>query len=69
MTDEHPVPQKLSLARAFHRLAAKFRRGETSPDYQRWERAQDNSTEALLREEGAGAALRELGGGGFGGVV
>jgi hypothetical protein len=69
MTEERPAQHKLSLARAFRRLAGKFRQGETSPDYQRWERAQDNSTEALLREEGAGAALRELGGGGFGGVV
>jgi hypothetical protein len=40
-------------------VAAKFRPGETSADYQRWERAEDNSDEArslreLMREEGRG---------------
>jgi hypothetical protein len=67
MTEERPVQEKLSLVRAFRRVAAKFRRGETSPDYQRWERAQDNSVAEVLREEGAAEALRDLGGGGLGG--
>jgi hypothetical protein len=62
MTEERRLQHKLSLARAFRRMAAKFRRGESSADYQRWERAEENSDEAgalreLMRDEGRGRWL------------
>jgi len=62
MTGERRVQRKLSLARVFRRVAAKFRRGETSADYQRWERAEENSDEAgslreMMRDQGRGRWL------------
>ena len=71
MTEESRVPRKLSLASAYRRLAAKFRRGDhrSSEDYLRYERnAEDDGLGRLTREEGAGLAMREFGSGIQGGI-
>jgi hypothetical protein len=53
MTEKHRVPHKLSVASAYRRVAAKFRRRgdhRTTDDYQR---ATDHSEQAPLRREEA----------------
>lgn len=65
------VPRKLSLAGACRRVAAKFRRGDhrSSEDYLRYERsAYDSDLPRLMREESAGAQMRNLGNNGWGGA-
>jgi hypothetical protein len=60
------VPRKLSLASAYRRVAAKFRRGDHRPseDYLRYERnAYDSDQARLMRQEGAGEAIRSFGSG------
>ena len=67
MTEKSRVPRKLSLASAYRRVAAKFRRGDHRPseDYLRYERnAEDNGMERLMREERAGQTMRDFGVGG-----
>lgn len=57
MTEKSRVPHKLSLAGAYRRVAAKFRRGDHRPseDYLCYERDADHSEEArFMREERAG---------------
>lgn len=64
MTEKSRVPRKLSLAGAYRRVAAKFRRGDhrSSEDYLRYERnAYDSDLPRLMREESAGAQMRNLG--------
>jgi hypothetical protein len=71
MTDKSRVPRKLSLATAYRRVAAKFRRGDHRPseDYLRYERnADDDGQERLMREERAGQAMRDFGSGTQGGI-
>jgi hypothetical protein len=71
MTDKSRVPRKLSLASAYRRVAAKFRRGDhrSSEDYLRYERnAEDDGQGRLMREEAAGLAMREFGSGIQGGI-
>ena len=66
MTEKSRVPHKLSLASAYRRVAAKFRRGDHRPseDYLRYERDADHSEQArLMREESAGEAMRSFGSG------
>jgi hypothetical protein len=67
MTEKSQVPRKLSLASAYRRVAAKFRRGDHRPseDYLRYERnAEDSGLGRLMREEAAGEAMRDFGAGG-----
>lgn len=64
MTEKSRVPRKLSLASAYRRVAAKFRRGDHRPseDYLRYERDVDDSEQArLMREERAGEQMRNFG--------
>ena len=71
MTEKSRVPRKLSLARAYRSVAAKFRRGDHRPseDYLRYERNTDDSDQArLMRQEGAGEAIRSSGSGSWGGI-
>jgi hypothetical protein len=71
MTDKSQVPRKLSLASAYRRVAAKFRRGDHRPsgDYLRYERnAEDSGQARLMREEAAGRAMRDFGSGTMGGI-
>jgi len=71
MTEKSRVPRKLSLASAYRRVAAKFRRGDHRPseDYLRYERnAEDNGMARLMREESAGQQMRNLGSGTWGGI-
>jgi hypothetical protein len=71
MTEKSRVPRKLSLARAYRSVAAKFRRGDHRPseDYLRYERNTDDSDQArLMRQEAAGEAMRNLGSGTWGGI-
>ena len=71
MTEKSRVPRKLSLASAYRRVAGKFRRGDhrTSEDYLRHERnADDSDLPRLMREESAGAQMRNLGNNGWGGA-
>jgi hypothetical protein len=71
MTDKSPAPRKLSLASAWRRVAAKFRRGDHRPseDYLRYERnAEDDGMGRLMREEAAGRAMRDFGSGTQGGI-
>jgi hypothetical protein len=66
MTEESRVPRKLSLASAWRRVAAMFRRGDHRPseDYLRYERnAEDDGLGRLMREEAAGRAMRDFGSG------
>jgi hypothetical protein len=52
-------------------VAAKFRRGDHRPseDYLRHERNADDSDQArLMRQEGAGQAIRSFGSGTWGGI-
>ena len=67
MTEKSRVPRKLSLASAYRRVTAKFRRGDHQPseDYLRYERnAEDSGLSRLMREESAGVQMRNLGTGG-----
>jgi hypothetical protein len=67
MTEKSRVPRKLSLAGAYRRVAAKFRRSDHRPseDYLRYERnAEDSGQARLMREEAAGQAMRDFGAGG-----
>ena len=71
MTEKSRVPRKLSLAGAYRRVAAKFRRGDhrSSEDYLRYERnADDSDLPRLMRQEAAGEAMRNLGNNGWGGA-
>jgi hypothetical protein len=71
MTDKSQVPRKLSLASAYRRVAAKFRRGDHRPseDYLRYERnAEDSGQARWMREEAAGRAMRDFGSGTMGGI-
>jgi hypothetical protein len=71
MTEKSRVPRKLSLANACRRVAAKFRRGDHRPseDYLRYKRnAEDSGQGRLMREEGAGQAMRDFGSGIQGGI-
>jgi hypothetical protein len=71
MTEKSRVPHKLSLASAYRRVAAKFRRGDHRPseDYLRYERNEDHSEEAtFMREEKAGEQMRNFGSGTSGGI-
>jgi hypothetical protein len=71
MTEKSRVPHKLSLASAYRRVAAKFRRGDHRPseDYLRYERTEDHSEEArFMREETAGEQMRNFGSGTSGGI-
>jgi hypothetical protein len=66
MTEKSRVPRKLSLASAYRRVAAKFRRDDHRPseDYLRYERNADDSDQArLMRQEAAGEAMRSFGSG------
>jgi hypothetical protein len=66
MTEKSRVPRKLSLASAYRRVAAKFRRDDHRPseDYLRYERNADDSDQArLMRREAAGEAMRSFGSG------
>jgi hypothetical protein len=66
MTEESRMPRKLSLASAWRRVAAMFRRGDPRPseDYLRYERnAEDDGLGRLMREEAAGRAMRDFGSG------
>jgi hypothetical protein len=68
---ESRVPRKLSLASAYRRVTAKFRRGDHRPseDYLRYERnAEDDGQARLMREEAAGRAMRDFGSGIQGGI-
>ena len=69
MTEKSQMPRKLSLASAYRRVAARFRRGDHRPseDYLRYQRnAEDNGMARLMREERAGQAMRDFGVGGGG---
>ena len=69
MTEKSRVPRKLSLASAYRRVAAKFRRDDHRPseDYLRYQRdAEDNGLGRLMRDEAAEEALRKFGTGGGG---
>ena len=69
MTEKSQMPRKLSLASAYRRVAAKFRRGDHRPseDYLRYQRdAEDNGLGRLMRDEAAEEALRKFGTGGGG---
>ena len=71
MTKKSPVPYKLSLASAYRRVAAKFRRGDhrSSEDYLRYERnTYDSDLPRLMREESAGEQMRNLGSNPWGGA-
>jgi hypothetical protein len=71
MTEKSRVPRKLSLASAYRRVAAKFRRDDHRPseDYLRYERnAEDDGMGRLMREEAAGRAMRDFGSGTQGGI-
>lgn len=71
MTEKSRVPHKLSLARAYRSVAAKFRRGDhrSSEDYLRYERnAYDSDLPRLMREEAAGEQMRNLGNNTWGGI-
>ena len=71
MNEKSRVPRKLSLASAYRRVAAKFRRGDhrSSEDYLRYERnAYDSDQARLMRQEAAGEAMRDLGSGTWGGI-
>jgi hypothetical protein len=71
MTEKSRVPRKLSLATAYRRVAAKFRRGDHRPseDYLRHERNADDSEEArFMRQENAGVQMRSFGSGTWGGI-
>jgi hypothetical protein len=71
MTKKSPVPHKLSLASAYRRVAAKFRRGDhrSSEDYLRYERnTYDSDLPRLMREESAGEQMRNLGSNPWGGA-
>jgi len=71
MTEKSRVPHKLSLASAYRRVAAKFRRDDHRPseDYLRYERNADDSEQAsLMRQERAGEQMRNLGSGTWGGI-
>lgn len=64
MSEERRVQHELSIARAFRRMAAKFRRGGTSGDYQRYQRAADQSEQAaFMRQERAAEQARRWGSG------
>ena len=71
MTEKSQVPRKLSLASAYRRVAAKFRRGDhrSSEDYLRYERnTYDSDLPRLMREESAGEQMRNLGSNPWGGA-
>lgn len=71
MTEKNRAPHKLSLASAYRRVAAKFRRGDHRPseDYLRHERDAGPSEEARFRrQERAGEQMRDFGGGTWGGI-
>ena len=71
MTEKSRELRKLSLAGAYRRVAAKFRRGDhrSSEDYLCYERnADDSDLPRLMREESAGAQMRNLGNNGWGGA-
>jgi hypothetical protein len=66
MTEKSRELRKLSLAGAYRRVAAKFRRGDhrSSEDYLRYERnADDSDLPRLMRQEAAGEAMRNFGSG------
>jgi hypothetical protein len=71
MTGKSRAPHKLSVVRAWRRVAARLRsrsdRPRTTEDYGRATAGRDRSVETLQRQELGKAAARGLAGGAYGG--